>query len=189
MLISRDQLRACMPHATKQNIDAFIDPLNEACEIYNIKSPERIAMFLAQLAHESGELRYTTELASGAAYDVGKLAVALGNTPQDDGDGERYKGRGLIQITGLGNYKKLSAELKTDFVSTPSFLCMPKWASLSAGWYWNDRNLNFFADKQDIKTVTKKINGGYNGLTQRTAYWITARRAFGLPEITTVSKS
>lgn len=170
-----------MPNATNQNLDAFLDPINEACEIYSIKTPERITNFIPQIAHESGELKYTTEIASGKAYEGRK---DLGNT--QPGDGVKFKGRGLIQVTGRANYAKVSADLKTDFVATPSFLCMPKWAALSAAWYWNSRNLNYFADHAEFKKLTKKINGGYNGYAQRVAYWILARKAFGLPEIKTV---
>lgn len=178
MLITREQLKACMPHATNQNLDAFLDPINEACEIYSIKTPERITNFIPQIAHESGELKYTTEIASGKAYEGRK---DLGNV--QPGDGERFKGRGLFQITGRSNYAKVSEALKVNFLITPSFLCMPKWAALSAGWYWNDRKLSYYADKGDFKAVTKKINGGYNGYAQRLAYLVMARKAFGLPEI------
>lgn len=182
MLITGEQLKACMPYATPQNITAFLLPLNQACEKYSINTPLRVAAFLAQLAHESGCLRYTTELASGKAYDTGKLASALGNTPEADGDGEKYKGRGLIQITGLANYKRLSKEIGIDYVSTPSFLCRPADAALSAGWFWNDRKLNMAADREDFRRVTYKINGGYNHYAERLAFYVRARKAFGLSE-------
>jgi putative chitinase len=183
MLISKDQLRACIPSATAQNIEAYLKPLNDTCEKYGINTPKRIAAFLAQLAHESGSLRYSTELASGAAYDVGKLAISLGNTPEDDGDGEKYKGRGLIQITGKSNYKAVGDALGADFITYPALLCRPDFAALSAGWYWNSRVLNHYADIEDFKTITKKINGGYNGYIDRVTHWLRARKILGLPDL------
>jgi putative chitinase len=182
LLITIQQLRACMPRATELNLGAFIVPLNDTCEKFNINTPKRIASFLAQLAHESGCLKYTLELASGKDYDTGKKAANLGNTPEADGDGQKYKGRGLIQITGLANYKALSKFFGMDFVSTPSLLCTPEWAAMSAGWFWNSKNINYFADLDRFKTVTKKINGGLNGYAERYAYWILARKAFGITE-------
>jgi putative chitinase len=183
MLISKDQLRACMPYATAQNIEAYLKPLNDTCELFGVNTPKRIAAFLAQLAHESGSLRYSTELASGEAYDVGKLAVALGNTPEDDGDGEKYKGRGLIQITGKTNYTAVGKALGVDLLTYPALLCRPDLAAKSAGWYWDSRGLNKHADVEDFKTITKKINGGYNGYIDRIKHWLRARKIFGLPDL------
>src|SRR5690242_10083322 len=103
--INIDLIQECMPFATRENVEIFTPKLDESMLKYEIRQKEvRVAAFLAQIAHESGSLRYTREIYSGEAYDVGKKAQSLGNTPEDDGDGERYKGRGLIQITGLTNY-------------------------------------------------------------------------------------
>jgi putative chitinase len=178
MLITREQLIKVMPYATRQNVDAYLAPLNEACEKYSINTPKRIAAFLAQLAHESGSFRYSTEIASGEAYEGRK---DLGNT--QPGDGVRFKGRGLIQVTGRANYKQVSDALGEDFIKNPSFLCMPKWAALSAGWYWDSRALNKHADAEDLKTITKKINGGYNGYLDRIKHWLRARKALGLADM------
>lgn len=165
--------------------EKFMQFINDTCNKYQINTPVRQLCFLAQLGHESGGLFYTEELASGAAYEGSKN---LGNT--QPGDGMRFKGRGLIQITGRSNYKSLSDALGIDFIKNPSLLggknvkvCTAdqlKNAALSAGWYWNSRNLNTLADKIDIKrtvdtgtnlenfkAITKKINGGYNGLADR----------------------
>jgi putative chitinase len=173
-MITKDILKMIFIHAKDLNIQRFVDPLSETMEKYEINTPLRQAHFLAQIGHESGEFRYVEELASGQAYDVGKLAVALGNTPEDDGDGEKYKGRGLIQITGTTNYKAVSKDLGADFFANPELLEEPKYAALSAGWFWNKRKLNLLADKDDLKGITKKINGGYNGLADRERLYLLA---------------
>jgi len=165
--MTREQLKEIYAHATDKRIDLFLEPINETMERYEINTPLRQAHFLAQVGHESGELRYVRELASGKAYDTGKLAKALGNTTEADGDGQRYKGRGLIQITGTANYRAVGADLGEDFLANPQLLEQPKYAALSAGWFWNKRNLNTYADKDDVKTITKRINGGLNGFEDR----------------------
>ncbi len=157
----------------------------DTCQRYEINSPIRRLCFLSQLGHESGQLFYTEELASGKAYENNK---DLGNTQA--GDGVKYKGRGLIQITGRFNYKALSDSFGEDFITHPEklggknvTLCTPeqlKYSVLSAGWFWDKRKLNDIADEIDIhqsidtgnnlvqyKLITKKINGRYNGLTDR----------------------
>lgn len=171
--------------ASSVNAAKFADYINAACTQFNISTPIRQLCFLAQVGHESGGLFYTEELASGDAYEGRK---SLGNT--QPGDGRRFKGRGLIQITGRTNYGAVSAALGADFVKNPTLLggknvnaCTNdqlKYAALSAAWFWNSRNLNNLADLIDItkpidsgnnlenfKAITKKINGGYNGLNDR----------------------
>jgi len=106
------QLQTIMPAAKRALL--FLDPLNAAMAEFSINTPARQAMFLAQVGHESGQLNFLKELASGAAYDTGKLAARLGNTPEADGDGQRYKGRGLIQITGTRNYLLCLIALDVD---------------------------------------------------------------------------
>ncbi|MET1055702.1 MAG: hypothetical protein ABWY16_10385 [Pedobacter sp.] len=184
-------------HGTKSTLQAaqkFLPYLTDTCSMYEINTKKRQLCFLAQIGHESAGLLYTEELASGAAYEGRK---SLGNnTP---GDGVRYKGRGLIQITGRGNYKWLSNDLNVDFITNPSLLggkdanaCSPeqlKYATQSAGWYWNNHTLNSIADQIDLhiaideepnlthfKLITKRINGGYRGLEDR-----LARYQSGLP--------
>ena len=172
----------CSPTVCAEKFTQFI---NDTCDKYEINTPVRQLCFLAQVGHESGGLFYTEELASGAAYEGRKN---LGNT--QPGDGVRFKGRGLIQITGRANYKSIGDALGVDFVKNPTLLggknvkvCTPdqlKYAALSAGWFWNSRNLNSLAEIIDIKksidtgtnldnfkAITKKINGGYNGLADR----------------------
>lgn len=179
-LFTNKQFTACFPYATKKNIDQHYEHMVEACEKYEINTPKRLSNFFAQLAHESGSLRYKKELASGEAYDTGRLAKALGNTPEKDGDGQKYKGRGLIQITGTTNYRAVGFALGVDFLNNPHLLEQPKYAVLSAAWYWDSRSLNVFADKMDYKTITRRINGGYNGLQDRLKYLEICKKVFGL---------
>lgn len=149
----------------------YITSLNDTMVKYEITTPIRQRHYLAQILHESGMLVYNEEIASGAAYDTGQLAKNLGNTPEKDGDGQRYKGRGFIQITGTSNYKQISKDLGVDFINHPDLLEMIPYCATSSGWYWNKRSLNSWADQNDIKTVTKKINGGANGLADRVALY------------------
>lgn len=174
-MLNEQILRACMPYATEANIKKFVTPLNLTIDKYQINTPKRVSAFLAQLAHESGSLRYVEELASGEAYEGRK---DLGNT--HPGDGPRFKGRGLIQITGRANYATLSVALNFDFVKEPEKLELPGAAALSAGWFWNLKKLNELADVDDFKKITKKINGGYNGWDDRVAHWGRCRKAFGI---------
>ncbi len=189
-MISKDQLHISMPQASAENIEKFLQPLNETMEKFAINTFNRQTIFLAQIAHESGCLRYTKELASGAAYDVGNLATRLGNTPEDDGDGERLKGRGLIQITGTTNYRALGEYFGQDFIAHPELLEGPVWACMSAGWFWNMKNLNNICDQPPnfaksfkgkvynrFEWVTLLINGGQNGLTDRLKYYELAKKA------------
>lgn len=175
MQITVEQLK--LLGSTTKNAVNFVQPINDTLVKYNINTIPRVQHFLAQVFHESGCLFYVRELASGSAYDVGQLAINLGNTPQDDGDGEKYKGRGLIQITGTANYRTLSKAFGVDFLKNPELLETPKYAALSAGWFWDTRKLNNLADAEVnekpnekgiiLKMITKKINGGYNGLEHR----------------------
>lgn len=181
MQITLEQLTKVMPYGKKRLPD-FITHLNKYMPKYGINTPERAAAFLAQLAHESGEFRYMQELASGEAYDTGKLAIALGNTPEDDDDGRKYKGHGPIQITGKANHRRASRALFGDerLLDKPLLLTEPEWGVASACWFWSDKNLNALADTGDFKTITKRINGGFNGLEDRLKYWKTAKTVLGV---------
>lgn len=135
---------------------------NVHLEKYKITSELRLVHFLAQLAHESGNFRYMEEIASGAAYEGRK---DLGNV--EKGDGIRFKGRGPIQLTGRINYRKYGQELGIDFENNPEIVALPSVGFLVACKYWNDNNLNTFADYDDVITITRRINGGTNGLEDR----------------------
>lgn len=174
-MITQAQLVAIMPYATRR-AEVFLDPINAAMAEFGITTNKRMAAFLAQIAHESGELRYVRELASGAAYDIGRLAVDLGNTPEADGDGQRYKGRGLIQITGRANYKRCGTALGLDLLAHPELLEQPDNACRSAAWFWQTKGLNELADSGDFRKITRRINGGYNGMDDRLKYYARAQK-------------
>ena len=133
MQITEQQLRQIMPLA-RGRAAVFLPYLNAAMTRRQINTPRRAAAFLAQIGHESGQLLYVRELASGAAYDTGTLAARLGNTPAADGDGQRYRGRGLIQVTGRSNYRSCSLALFGDerLLQRPELLEQPEWAAESA---------------------------------------------------------
>lgn len=176
-MITLDQLRVIMPFAGKR-AEVFLAPLNRAMAEFEINTPARQSAFLAQIGHESGSLRYVRELASGEAYDTGRLAQRLGNTPEDDGDGERYKGRGLIQITGTANYGQCSAALYGEprhLLDHPELLELPDAACRSAAWFWKSRGLNELADAGDFIKITRRINGGTNGLLDRVQFYERAK--------------
>ena len=176
--ISTAQLLAIMPTASKR-ASAFLPFIQETMDRFEISASRlRVAHFLAQIAHESGELRYTRELASGAAYEG---RHDLGNT--GPGEGIKFKGRGLIQITGRANYLKVSAALYGDaqaLIETPELLETKEAACLSAGWFWGANHLNPLADGDLLERVTRRINGGTNGLAERAKYLARAKEALGV---------
>ena len=171
MRVTRLQLAKVMPNAGSR-IDSYLGYLNGWADHLEINTTLRMAHFLAQIAHESGELRYTREIASGRAYEGRK---DLGNTQQ--GDGVKYKGRGLIQITGRANYEKYAKYCGFDVVSTPELLERPLGAVKSSMWYWQTHGCNELADGDNLRAITKKINGGYNGIAQRREYLKRAKLA------------
>ena len=163
-----------MPNA-KSRIQDFLDPLNAAMCEFHINTPIRQAAFLAQIAHESGELRFVKELASGSAYEGRE---SLGNT--QPGDGVRYKGRGLIQITGRNNYRECGQALGLDLISSPGLLEQTANACRSAAWFWASRGLNDLADRGDFERITRRINGGLNGYQERLVYFTRAKTMLGV---------
>jgi putative chitinase len=179
--VTLNELQRIMPHAGKK-AELYLEPLNAAMQEFEVsENALRVAAFLAQVAHESGELRYVRELASGAEYDSGRKAEGLGNTPELDGDGERYRGRGLIQLTGSSNYRLCSTALFGDpdlLLFEPDRLAEPETACRSAGWFWETNGLNRLADKGNFLLITKRINGGTNGWKERVEYYERAKRVF-----------
>ncbi|AIB35090.1 MULTISPECIES: glycoside hydrolase family 19 protein [Pseudomonas] len=179
MLITLPQLLQILPGA-RLGAGSFLPALNMAMSRFEIGQPKRIAAFLAQVGHESGELRYVRELGSDeylSKYDTGALAARLGNTPEADGDGQKYRGRGLIQITGRRNYLSCSQALFGDdrLLREPTLLEQPQWAAESAAWFWQRNGLNELADKDQFTAITRRINGGLNGLEDRLRLWARAK--------------
>ncbi|MHB0965555.1 MAG: glycoside hydrolase family 19 protein [Bellilinea sp.] len=170
MLLTTELLKKICPLARSERLDPFVEPMNAAMAEFQIDTPKRQAAFIAQLAHESGSFRYVKELASGEAYEG---RADLGNT--EDGDGVRYKGRGLIQITGRANYLACGTALGVDLVAEPELLEQPEYACRSAAWFWHSRRLSELADASDFIKITRRINGGVNGLADRLAYWERAK--------------
>jgi putative chitinase len=137
MKITNEFLKEVMPQSTEKNRLKYIEWLNYFMPKYSIDSDKEVAAFIAQIGHESGYLRYSEEIASGKAYEGRR---DLGNIYA--GDGVKYKGRGLIQITGRYNYAQLSKDLGEDFIKNPELLSTPKYAVQSACWFWNKNKLN-----------------------------------------------
>ena len=175
-MITTDLLRRIMPESGPRAA-LFTVPLVTAAAEFDINTAERVAAWLAQLAHESGQLRYVREIASGEAYEGRK---DLGNT--QPGDGARFRGRGLIQITGRANYEQLRVALGLDCVAHPEILEDPHNAARVSGWFWKGRGLNELADggAANFTKITRRINGGTNGLADREMFYSRARAALGL---------
>lgn len=170
MDVTHAQLQKIMPYASSIHIDEFLPYLNAAMSEFGITTPERQAAFLANVAIESGSLRYVVEIADGKAYEGRK---DLGNT--QPGDGPKFRGRGLLQITGRANYAACGEALKLDLLHHPELLERPVNACRSAGWVFaNYKKLNALADQKMITAICRTINGGSNGLKDRLACWKVA---------------
>jgi len=179
----------------KLGIDSkWLQPLLDTFQKYEINTPQRQAAFIGQCAHESGNFKVLQENLNYSAkglmatwssrfpdmdtaerYERQPEKIAnkvyaradMGNT--DDGDGWKYRGRGVIQLTGKNNYRTCGEALGLDLVVNPDLILEPQYACLSAGWFWNKRGLNTLADANDIETITKRVNGGLHGLLDRQA--------------------
>lgn len=175
-MISEKQLRDSMPDITNTNLVKYLTPL-QITSSYGIDTNLRLAHFLAQIGHETLSFLYYREIASGLAYEGRK---DLGNT--EKGDGVKFKGRGCIQITGRANYRECSLYLfgDTRLLDFPELLELPENGIKSACWFWNKKNLNYYADKDELLTITKKINGGTNGYGDRKRRLILAKKALGI---------
>jgi putative chitinase len=179
----------------KLGIDSkWLQPLLDTFQKYEINTPQRQAAFIGQCAHESGNFKVLQENLNYSAkglmatwssrfpdmdtaerYERQPEKIAnkvyaradMGNT--DDGDGWKYRGRGVIQLTGKNNYRTCGEAIGLDLVVNPDLILEPQYACLSAGWFWNKRGLNTIADANDIETITKRVNGGLHGLLDRQA--------------------
>jgi putative chitinase len=171
----------------------WFEPLQETFEKYQINTPKRQACFIGQCMHESGGFKFLKEnlnysakalmatwpsrfpdmdMAEKFARQPEKIANKvysgrMGNT--EDGDGAKYIGRGLIQLTGKDNYRAFGEAIGEDLVSNPQLVEQPRYAALSAGWFWNKRGLNALADVMDVETMSRRINGGTIGMADRIA--------------------
>lgn len=180
MIITEAQLAEIVPNAGKKAIEVFLPLLNRYMPEYAIDTPERAAAFIAQIAHESGAFRYTREIwGPTEAQKRYEKRADLGNLYP--GDGKKFMGRGLIQITGRANVAACSFALTGDpdnFLNSPELLSTPSYATQSACWFWHDRALNKLADEGDFEKITKRINGGLNGLSDRLQYFERAKKIF-----------
>lgn len=194
MELTDAHLKKIMPNAPKRVRDKWLPVCNQVCLDYGITTAHRVAAFLATIAVESGELRYSEELASGSAYEGRK---DLGNTQR--GDGRKFKGRGKIQLTGRSNaqaytnYLKKSRHLPfVDFISEPKMLAQEPYATDSAAWFWQSKRLNAFADQGDFLATQTRVNGRNkktglpNHWKERSGYY--ARALSVLPHDFTLTK-
>jgi len=202
-IVTFEQLNDFFEDTSEDIIERFVEPLNEVLAFYEINTPERISMFLAQVGHESGGLRTIKENINYSAEGLKRVfpkyfrtvnpadyakkpekianrvyASRMGNGDEASGDGFRFRGRGAIQLTGRSNYTTCGADLEVDLINNPDWLEEPEGAIRSAAWFWDSRDLNQWADAGDIVTVTKKINGGTIGLEDRQSHYAAALEIF-----------
>ncbi|CAB4137757.1 COG3179 Predicted chitinase [uncultured Caudovirales phage] len=203
MQITREQLQSCI--GNNPYLDQWCHALNEILPEYGIDTPQRVAAFIAQCAHESGNFRFLTENLNykwaslrkvfpkyfptdelAQQYEKQPARIAnriyanrMGNGPEESGDGFRYCGRGLIQLTGKDNYTWFSESIETSLEEVVEYLQTFEGAVQSACWFWETNNLNQWADKDDILTMTKRINGGTIGLEDRKKHYEHAKHVFG----------
>ena len=184
-MILTPQIIAAGTGAAPSRAAIFAPFMRVACEHYGISEPLDIAAFLAQTGHESGHLVFTKEIwgptvAQRAYEPPSAKATELGNT--QPGDGRRFCGRGLIQITGRANYALAAGELDLDLLNHPELLEQPEHAAMSAAWFWWSKNLTPLALAGNFVALTRRINGGTNGLVDRQALYSAAKKAMGITQ-------
>ena len=173
---SKEKLSVVMPRALPAKIDLYYDPLVAGMKKHDITSNLRMAHFIAQIGHETASFLFAEEIADGSAYEG---RSDLGNT--QSGDGKRFKGRGLIQLTGRTNYAAYSKDSGVDYVAKPELVASDPFVAVDvACWFWNTHGINKLADEDDVKAVTKRINGGFNGLDDRIEYLVRAKAVLGI---------
>ena len=172
MPITVQQLLLILPNAGPV-AGVYVPVLNTAMNRYQIVGSKRVAAFIAQIGHESGQLKYVKEIWGPSAAQVRYEGRAdLGNI--QSGDGSKYRGRGLIQITGRANYKACGEALGLDLINHPELLERPQHACMSAAWFWATKGLSTLADEGKFETITRRINGGLNGLADRQMLYVRA---------------
>jgi putative chitinase len=203
--MTRDQFaNALFEDTTDEDIDKNWKALSDAMDEFGIDTPARMAMFLAQCAHESSYFRLTRENLNYSADGLRKIfpkyfrdrdaddyhrqpekianvvySSRMGNGDEESGDGWRYCGRGFIQLTGKSNYDACGAALGVDLHDNPDYLETPEGAARSAAWFWHKNGLNKYADSDDIVGATKRINGGTIGLEDRKEIYEEVKESFG----------
>jgi len=205
-ILTKEQLAELLPG--NPYIDYWYSALEQLLPDYDINTPRRVAAFIAQCAHESGNFRILKENLNYRAASLRKIfpkyfptdalaaqyaslpnkqqAIAnrvyggrMGNGPEESGDGYRYCGRGLIQLTGKNNYEEFAMSIETPVEEIPEYLETFEGATQSACWFWETNNLNKWADAGDIKELTRRINGGYIGLEDRIKHYNHALHVLG----------
>ncbi|MGM3162712.1 glycoside hydrolase family 19 protein [Dickeya undicola] len=204
--ISQEKLKKVMTAASTDDLALFQPALQQECNAAEINTPLRFAHFVAQIAHESNELRARVENLNysakglrsvfGRYFTTDEMAAQcerkpesianivyanrLGNGATETGDGWKYRGRGLIQLTGRDNYHICGSAIGQDLVTNPDLISQNPSVSVAAAiWFWKKNGLNALADQDDINGITRRINGGLNGLADRKDYLAKAKRAFG----------
>lgn len=160
--MTKEQVKLICPKVV--GLDGYYPLFVAAMEKYEINTPLRKAHFLSQILHETGGFRWMQELATGDAYEGRR---DLGNIIK--GAGRKFKGRGAIQLTGMKNYERYGKAIGVDLLAQPE-LVATKYPFDVAGWYWSDNHINQLADRDDVLLVTRRINGGVNGLADREQY-------------------
>jgi len=205
-MITIELLQALCPKTKRSVLEGYVEPLNTVAEYYDMyDNPKRVAGFLAQIAHESGGFNFvkenlnysakglmttfkkyfpTEELAKQYERKPEKIANRvyanrMSNGSEESGDGYRFCGRGLIQLTGRANYTKFAEDLGMSIEDTVAYLETPNGAVASAGWFWDNNKLNQYCDKDDFITLTKRINGGTIGLADRQHHYHLALQHLG----------
>ena len=184
-MLTESDLQQIMPRLPQAKRQLYLPFINRVMEVYEIDTPLRASAFLAQIAHESAELRFMEEIwgptAQQKKYEPpSDVATRLGNT--QPGDGFRYRGRGPIQITGRSNYQTFGGQLGVDLVGNPDLAATPQIAFSTAGLFWKMNGLNELADVEDFIAITRRINGGLNGLADRRKYYEIAKNVLGAEE-------
>lgn len=201
MTITLELLQEIAPKTKEEKLDGFVEGLQDACDRFEITSVSRLSCFLAQVAHESGgfnavkeNLNYSAQGLTGTfhkyfptveaahPYERNPEAIAnrvyanrMGNGDEASGDGFKYRGRGLIQLTGHDNYAAFAADMGMTIDEAIEYLETYEGAAMSAAWFWWKNNLNDLADQEDMKTLTKRINGGSIGLEDRIHHYETIK--------------
>jgi putative chitinase len=203
-ILNKDQMYRFFSGTSRAVVDKYFDGLNKTCEKFEINNPRRVSMFMAQLSHESNGLQKNEE---GLYYSVKRLlevfpryfkkinpanyagnpqkfanyvyANRMGNGPENSGDGFKFHGRGLIQLTGEDNYERFARDMGMSINDAVSYITTPEGSCMSAGWFWSVNRLNQYADRRDIDGCSRVINGGSIGLDERRALYNKARVIFG----------